>query len=226
MSAHGLRDSMAHRQTLKKTSCCTWAKAALSRNQADGREPKPSAKVAAEHLPGTGIVTPRNPQGLVDPGRPPLRLGPQLSFCFIPIRLFLAVEPTMLSPDGPGSLRDLLVARHRSLRADRGIQPIGNQCGPTRLLSVPRVPSRRLYRSGSSTAMERLSDALVIHLCLFHGSFLLMDPMCIPNSFSLRVKRRRSCGPLASTAARGCAALWTIVLFSLCWSCPPLGSTP
>jgi len=214
MSAHGLLDSMAHRQTLKNTSSCPWAKAALSRNQADERVPKPSAKVAAEHLPGVGIVTPRNPHGSDDPGRPPLRLGLQLSFRFVPICLVLTVEPTMLSPDGPGPLRDLLVARRRSLRADRVIQLIGNQCGPTRLLSVPRVRSRRLYRSGSSTAMERLSDALVIHLCLFHRSFLLMDPTCIPNSFSVRVKRRRPCGPLASTAACGCAALWTIVLFS------------
>ena len=162
------------------TSRCTWAKAALSGNQADERVPMPFAKVTAEHLPGAGIVTPQSPQGLNDPGRPPLRLGFQLSFRFVPICPVLAVEPTMLSPDGPGPLRDLLVARCRSLRADRVIQPIGNQCGPTRLLSVPRVRSRRLCRSGSSTAVERLSDALAIHLCLLHRSFLLMDPTCIP----------------------------------------------
>ena len=43
---------------------------------------------------------------------------------------------------------------------------------------------------------------------------------------SVSVKRRRPCGPPASIAACGCAALWTIVLFSSYWSCLPLGVTP
>jgi hypothetical protein len=75
---------------------------------------------------------------------------------------------------------------------------------------------------------------------MFHRDFFVSHTLplilCIisimVNSFSLVLWMDampgpyRPCGPLASTAARGCAPLWTIVSVLSCLSCLPLVSTP
>ena len=50
MSAHGLRDSMARQQTLKHRLLHLGGSRVVE-EPADERDPQPSAKVAAEHLP-------------------------------------------------------------------------------------------------------------------------------------------------------------------------------